>query len=178
MPDLGLPDNVLFFGKVLRPHGLEGLLRVQSFSQSAASLLNAETVFFKLTTGENHHLSVISARPHKNVFLVELAGLTDKTRAESFRGAEIYISKDVLVREEGEYFWFELLGLDVFTNDNVFLGVVSQIIPAGDNEIYVVKNDDREIFLPAVHDVVNHIDLENKKMIVSALEGLLDLNEV
>ncbi len=153
-------------------------MRVQSFSQSAASLLNAETVFFKLATGENRYLSVISARPHKNVFLVELTGLTDINRAESFRGAEIYISKDALVREEGEYFWFELLGLDVFTNDDVFLGVVSEIIPAGNNEIYVVKNGDREIFLPAAHDVVNHIDLENGKMIVSALEGLLDLNEV
>ena len=169
---------MVFFGKVLRPHGLEGLLRVQSFSQSAASLLNAGKVFFKLATGENHHLSVISARPHKNVFLAELAGLTDITRAETFRGAEIYISKDALVREEGEYFWFELLGLDVFSSDNVFLGVVSQIIPTGNNEIYVVKNGDREILLPAAHDVVNHIDLENGKMIVSALEGLLDLNEV
>jgi len=86
--------------------------------------------------------------------------------------------KDALVREEGEYFWFELLGLDVFTNDDVFLGVVSEIIPAGNNEIYVVKNGDREIFLPAAEEVVNHIDLENGKMIVSILEGLLDLNEV
>ncbi len=173
-----MPDNALFFGKVLRPHGLEGLLRVQVFSQSAASLLNAGKVFFKLATGENRCLSVISARPHKNVFLVELAGLTDINQAESFRGAELHISKDALVREEGEYFWFELLGLEVFLNDGVFLGVVSQIIPAGNNEIYVVKNGDREIFLPAAQEVVNHIDLENRKMIISALEGLLDLNEV
>jgi len=151
---------------------------VQVFSQSAASLLNAGKVFFKLATGENRCLSVISARPHKNVFLVELAGLTDINQAESFRGAELHISKDALVREEGEYFWFELLGLEVFLNDGVFLGVVSQIIPAGNNEIYVVKNGDREIFLPAAQEVVNHIDLENRKMIISALEGLLDLNEV
>ena len=151
---------------------------MQSFSQSAASLLNVGEVLFKLASGENRHLSVVSARPHKNVFLVELAGLTDINQAESFRGAGIYISKDALVREEGEYFWFELLGLDVFSNDGVFLGIVSQIIPAGDNEIYVVKNGDREIYLPAAQEVINHIDLENGKMIVSVLEGLLDLNEV
>jgi 16S rRNA processing protein RimM len=52
------------------------------------------------------------------------------------------------------------------------------MISAGSNEIYVVKNGRREIFLPATHEVVHHIDLENGKMIVSALEGLLDLNEV
>ena len=174
----GLPDNVLFFGKVLRPHGLEGLLRVQSFSQSAASLLNAESVLFRLKTGDDYQLSVISARPHKNVFLVKLEGLTDINQAEPFRGAEIYIRKDSLVREEGEYFWFELLGLKVFSSDDAFLGVVSQIIPSGNSEIYVVKNDDREIFLPATHQVINHIDLKNGKMMISVLEGLLDLDEV
>ena len=174
----GLPDNVLFFGKVLRPHGLEGLLRVQSFSQSAASLLNAETVFFKLGTGESRHLSIISARPHKNVFLVKLAGLTHINQAEPFRGAEIYISRDALVREEGEYFWFELLGLRVFTDHGVLLGVISQIIPSGNTEIYVVKSGQREILLPATREVVKHIDLVNGKMMISALEGLLDLNEV
>jgi len=140
--------------------------------------LNAGKVFFKLETGENRHLRVISARPHKNVFLVKLAGLTDINQAETFRGAEIYISEEALVREEGEYFWFELLGLKVFSNDGLFLGVISQIIPAGNSEIYVVKNGDREIFLPAAHEVVNHIDLENRKMMVTTLEGLLDLNEV
>ena len=174
----GLPDNVIFFGKVLRPHGLEGLLRVQSFSQSAASLLNAESVLFKLKTGENHHLRVISAKPHKNVFLVKLDGLTDINQAEPFRGAEIHIRKDALVREKGEYFWFELLGLKAFTGDDVFLGVVSQIIPSGNSEIYVVKNGDRELLLPATHEVVNRIDLKNGKMIISVLEGLLDLDEV
>lgn len=169
---------MLFFGKVLRPHGLEGLLRVQSFSQSAASLFNAEKIFFKLTTGENRFLSIISARPHKNIFLVKLVGLTHINQAEAFRGAEIYISRDALVREEGEYFWFELIGLKVFTGDDVFLGVVSQIIPSGNTEIYVVTNGDREILLPATREVITRIDLENGKMFVSAMEGLLDLNEV
>lgn len=175
---LGLPDNVLFFGKVLRPHGLEGLLRVRSFSQSEAALLNTETVCFKLSTGKIHHLRVLSARPHKNVFLVKLAGLTDINQAEPFRGADIYISKDALVREEGEYFWFELVGLKVFSDADEFLGVVSQIIPGGNTEIYVVKNGTREILIPAVRETVKEIDLENGKMIVSAMEGLLDLNEV
>ena len=140
--------------------------------------MNAETVFLKLENGESRHTEVISARPHKNIFLVELAGLTDIDQAEALRGADIYISKSTLVREEGEFFWFELLGLSVFSDDGNFLGVVSQIIPAGSNEIYVVKNKEREIFLPATHGVVNHIDLKNGKMIVSPMEGLLDLNEV
>lgn len=169
---------MFLFGKVLRPHGLAGLLRVRSFSDSAASLLNAETVLFKLIAGENRHSKVVSAVPHKNAFLVKVAGLRDADQAEAFRGADIYISKDALVREEGEYFWFELLGLKVFVDDVEFLGVLTQIIPAGSNEIYVVKDRDREILLPASAEVITHIDLEKGRMNVSVVEGLLDLNEV
>ncbi len=174
----GLPDNLLFYGKVLRPHGLEGLLRVRSFSQSEAALLNTGTVCFELGIGEIRHCTVLSARPHKNVFLVNLAGLTTINQAEHYRGADIYVSKDALIREEGEYFWFELVGLKVFSHTDEFLGVVAQIIPGGNTEIYVIKNGAREILIPAVHEVVKEIDLNNGKMIVSAMEGLLDLNEV
>ena len=65
-----------------------------------------------------------------------------------------------------------------FTDDGVLLGVVSQIIPSGNTEIYVVKSGQGEILLPGTREVVKHIDLENGKMMISALEGLLDLNEV
>ena len=71
-------------------------------------------------------------------------------------------------------YWVSMFFLD----NGEYLGVVSQIIPAGGNEIYVVKKGDREILLPAARPVVKHIDLKSGKMIVSALEGLLDLNEI
>ncbi len=174
----GLPDNVLLFGKVLRPHGLAGLLRIRSFSDSAASLLNAKTVLLKPESGEYHRFTINSVRPHKSVFLIELKELRDATSADAYRGADVYISKTALVREADEYFWFELLGLEVFLENGDFLGVVSKIMPAGRNEIYVVKNGDREILLPAAREVIRRIDLKTGKMTVSAMEGLLDLNEV
>ncbi len=174
----GLPDNWIFFGKVLRPHGLEGLLRVRSFSQSEVALLNAETVCFKLGTGEIRHCGVLSAKPHKNFFLVKLAGLTSINQAETFRGADVYVPKDALVREEGEYFWFELVGIEVFSDAHGFLGIISQIIPGGNTDIYVVKHGAREILIPAVREVVKEINLKTGKMIISAMEGLLNLNEV
>ncbi len=99
-------------------------------------------------------------------------------RAEAYRGAEIFIRRDSLVREEDEYFWFELLGMQVYLDTGEHLGGVSQIIPTDSNDIYVVKKGAREILLPATYDVVHEIDPENRKMIVSGTEGLFDLNEV
>lgn len=174
----GSPDNLIFIGKVLRPHGLEGLLRVQSFSGSADALLNAKEIFFKSSNGVFSPFTVESVKPHKNIFLVKLTGVDDMDRGETLRNAEVYIKKEELVREEDEYFWFELLGLRVSLENGEFLGVISRIMPTGSGEIYVVKGHEREFLIPAARAVVKEIDLENGTMIVSPVEGLLELNEV
>jgi 16S rRNA processing protein RimM len=173
-----LSGRFLLLGKVTRPHGRDNLLRIRSFAISETSFLNAGKVFLRPVSGEIHEFKVISVRPHQNIYLMLLEGLCSRDEADKYRDAEIYIDKESLTREEEEYFWYELLGLDVYMNTGEYLGSVSQIISAASNDIYVVKEKDKEIFIPATHEVVRKIDLENQKMIISAMEGLLDLNEV
>jgi len=166
-------------GKVIRPHGLEGLLRIWSYAQSERSFLNAGTVFLKSDPEETHEYTVISVRPHKNVFLMKLDGLNSLEKAERCHGAEIFIRKDSLRREkEDEYFWFELIGLKVFLNTGRYIGTLRDILTTGSNDIYVVREGESETLIPAIHDVVEDIDLENKRMIISEVEGLFDLDEV
>ncbi len=170
--------KLLLVGKVIRPHGKGGLLRIRSYARSEASFLDAGTVFLRSVSGEIHEFRVTSVNAHKKAFLMRLEDLTSNEEAEEFKGAEILINKDTLVREEGECFWYELLGLKVYQDTGDYLGSVSHIISAGSNDIYVLRNGDKEIFIPATHEVVKEIDLENEKMIISTMEGLLDLNEV
>ena len=80
--------------------------------------------------------------------------------------------------EEGEYFWGELLDLDVYSDAGEYLGKLSRIIPTGSHDIYLVSKGNKEILIPAVYEVVKEIDLEGCKMIISAMEGLLDLDEI
>ncbi|MBK5099388.1 MAG: 16S rRNA processing protein RimM [Desulfobacteraceae bacterium] len=172
------PGSLLLVGKVIRPHGREGLLRISSFARSEDSFLQAGRVFLKSASGEIREYAVISVRPHKNSFLMKLEGFPSRREAEEYRGAEIHISKDALRREEGEYFWHELLGLKVYLETGKYLGIISQIIPTRSNDIYVVKKGDKEVLLPATHQVVKEIDLDNEKMVVADMEGLFDLNEI
>ena len=164
-------------GQVIRPHGKGGLLRIRSYARSEASFLNAGAVFLRSVSGEIHEFRATSVKAHKNIFLMRLEDL-DSKEAEEYKGAEILISKETLAREEDECFWYELLGLKVYLDTGEYLGSVSHIISAGSNDVYVVREGDKEIFIPATHEVVKEIDLENEKMIISAMEGLLDLNEV
>jgi 16S rRNA processing protein RimM len=173
------PENLLLVGKVIRPHGLDGSLRIRSYAQSAESFLDAGNVFLKSDKDEMRECKISSIRPHKGVFLIRLQGLQSLEEAEGYRGAEIFIRKDLLEQKcEEEYFWFELIGLEVFLNSGRYLGKLTDIIPTGSNDIYVVKEGGKEVLIPAIHEVVDEIDLENKRIIITEMEGLLSLNEV
>ena len=174
----GSSDKLVVLGKVIRPHGLEGLVRVRSYARSEASFIDAEEVYLRPVSGKLHRYRVLSVRPHKNILLMNLEGLDSINKAEEFRDAEILVEYEAISREEGEYFWYELIGLKVFSDTGDYLGTISHIIPAGSNEIYVVGNGEKEIFIPATYEVVKEIDLEKGKMTISAMEGLLDLNEI
>ena len=170
--------HLLLIGKVIRPHGWRGLLRIFSYARSEASFLGTETVFFRSDSGQIHEHSVTSVKPYKNIFLMKLEGVNSGDEAEEYRGAEILIRKDALRRGKDEFFWYELLGLKTYLDGGGYLGAISQIISTGSNDIYVLKNGDKEFFIPATTEVVKEIDLKNKKMIISDMEGLLDLNEI
>jgi 16S rRNA processing protein RimM len=126
-----------------------------------------------------HAYAVLAIKPQGKVLLMQLKGLTAVEDAEAYRGAAVYISKESLRREGGdEYFWYEILGLRVFLDTGEYLGCVSEIIPTGGNDIYIVRKGKAEIHIPAVHDVVKEIDTEGRRLVISPMEGLLEVNEV
>jgi 16S rRNA processing protein RimM len=110
---------------------------------------------------------------------MKIRNLDSLQEAEKYRGAEVLIRKDfVLEKDEDEYFWHELIGLRVYLNTGRYIGTISQILQTGSNDIYVVQEGNTEVLIPAIHDVVEEIDLSNRKMIIREMEGLLDLHEV
>ncbi|UCF72023.1 MAG: 16S rRNA processing protein RimM [Deltaproteobacteria bacterium] len=176
MSKIGLRDLILI-GHVIRPHGLTGLLRIVSYAQSKETFLEAGSVF--LIKGENdlYEKKVVSIRPHRLFYLLKLSGLNSIDQAEIFRGAGVFIRKDSLVkRDEDEFFWHELLGLEVYLVTGQYLGVLKEIFPTGSNDVYVVENQGKEFLIPAIHQVVKEINIAQKRMVISPMMGLLDLS--
>jgi 16S rRNA processing protein RimM len=165
-------------GKVVGPHGLEGLLRVFSFAESDASFADVNTVFLRSSSGEIGEFAVASVRPHKHVVLMKLNGVSNRREAEKHRGEEVLILREAVHRESDEYFWQDLLGIKVYLESGEYLGELFQIIPTAANDIYVVRRGHKEILLPATYEVVKEIRVENRKMTISETEGLMSLNEV
>jgi 16S rRNA processing protein RimM len=173
-------ETLVLIGKVIRPHGLNGLLRILSYAGSEESFLNAGTVFLKSNQPGLSEYQVVSIKAHKNSFLMKLKGISSFEDAERYRGAEILIRKNTLSREtDDEYFWFELIGLEVFLESGRFIGILQKIINTGSNDIYIVKEGNKEFLIPALHGIVLKVDIINKRMVIADnIDGLLDINEV
>lgn len=172
------PENLLLVGKVIRPHGLGGLLRIYSYARSGDTFLKAGHVFLKIDPEEFSEYRIVSVKTHGNAILLRLDGLNSLEDAEIYRGAEIWIRKDGLIRTDGEYFWFEIIGIEVRLENSRYIGRVKEILETGSNDIYVVREGEKEFLIPAVHHVIKKIDLENGEMIVAEMEGLFELNEI
>jgi 16S rRNA processing protein RimM len=172
------PEELIPIGRALRPHGLKGLLRIRSDAGIDLPLKEGGIIYLQVGTKAPESFKVVSSKPQKGMSLLELEGIVTFERAETYRGAVILVEKRGLQREEDEYFWFELIGLEVRLDTGETMGTISRIIPTGANDIYVVRKGKREIFVPATSEVVRTIDLESRKMIISPMEGLLDLNEI
>ena len=168
--------DLILIGHVIRPHGVTGLLRIVSYAQSKETFLEAGSVFLKTDKNELFEKEVDSIQPHRSFFLLRLSGLDSVEQAETFRGAEILIPKDSLKKEdEDEFFWHELVGMEVYLTTGEYLGVVREIFPTGSNDVYVVEHEGKEFLIPAIHQVVREIDIPQRRMIVSPMKGLLDL---
>ena len=172
------PEALLLIGRVIGPHGVRGLVKIESYARSEDTLLTAGRVYLKQRDGEMSEHELLAAGPHKGVSLIRLEGLDSRDRVEPYRGAEVFIRKAAVSRDEDEYFWHELVGLKVYLETGRYLGTVEEIVSTAANDIYVVREGKEEFLIPAIHDVVKTIDLENGKMILFEVEGLLDLNEV
>jgi len=158
-------------GRVSRPHGIRGVMVVDSDSHQFRNLTPGSMVYL----GEaKTRQTVTDVRIHKKRCLMSLEGCQDRDEAEAWRGMEIYIAVDDLAPlAEGEYYYWQVLKLKVRTDEGEYLGEVVDIIETGANDVYVVQDaDGEEILIPAIKSVIKSVDIEAGEMLVELLPGL------
>ena len=166
----------LAVGRVLRPHGVRGELRVGILTDYPERL--GQHTDFYLAHPDSpeavRRYPVEKLRRSKNVLLLKLACCNDRNGADELRGMLVQVPiEEAVPLEEGEYYHFQLIGVRVEMEDGEWLGQVAEVIETGANDVYVVRGPRGEVLLPAVDDVVLELDLEMKRMVVRLLPGTL-----
>ena len=163
----------LAIGRVVRAHGLRGELSVAVLTEFPDRFETMEWVYLG-NEFEASPYRVEGYRWHKDNILLTLAGITDRTQAELLRGQLVQIPvEEATPLPEGQYYLYQLIGLQVFTIQGEKLGTISQILETGANDVYVVENDDRQILLPGTPEVVQAIDIARGQMLVNVIDGLI-----
>lgn len=163
-------------GKIIDTHGVKGLLKLHTYSGNLESLSKAGSVVLTSTSGIPQTFNLASVKPHGKGFLISLKGMDDINLVEALVGSELCLSREQLPETaEDEYYWCDLIGLSVATTDGRELGTISDIFETGSSDIYVVSGSGKEYLIPAIADVIHTVDLSNGRMLITPLEGLLDL---
>ena len=156
-------------GAVTAPHGIKGEVRV---SGDPELLTRAKRLYL----GEGETLvRVLSARPHKNVVIVRLAGIDSADEAERLRGVKLYALRDDITLPEGVYFTEDVIGLSVFDREGKCYGKITDIFRAGSSDVYTATDDNgKSVMFPAVAESEIEIDLEKGRLTFTPMEGLFD----
>lgn len=162
-------------GVLIKPFGIKGEMRVYSMTDFPQERFKkGKTVYLKTEKG-HEPFKVASFRIHKDEPLVSFEGYQDINLIEKYAKAEIEIRKEDLHRlKEGEYYFFELKGLEVIDQKANCIGTVLQVEEgAANNNLRVITTDKKEVLIPYVPAFIKKVDLEAKRIIVNVIEGLL-----
>lgn len=156
-------------GRVVAPWGVHGEIKVEALTDFPERFSPKRDVHVNKKT-----MAIERCRWHRGKALLKLAGIDNIESAEKLRGQFLEIPQSQInPLAENEYYQFQILGLDVWTADNKFLGKIERIISTGSNDVYVVPTEDGEVLIPSIEDVVKSVDLDAGRMTVEAIDGLL-----
>lgn len=164
-------------GQVRRPHGIRGEVRVEILTDYPERIVEHDYVYLAHpeTPDDVEGYEVDFVRPHKGILLVKLAGCDDRDTAEELRGMLVQVPlEEAVPLEEEEYYHFQLEGMDVETEDGEWLGRIAEVLQTGAHDVFIVRGPRGEILLPAVEDVILELDLEERKMTVHLLPGMIE----
>ena len=164
----------LEIGQIVNTFGIKGMVKVKPFTDNIERFNNLEKIYIKNKSGQTEY-KIQEVKYHKNMVLIKFEGIENPEQADLLRNGYLIVDRETEEPlEPGRYYIVDMIGLDVFTDDNEYLGKLEDIYNTGSNDIYVVKNElGKQVLLPAIEDVIKNIDMDNKKVIVHLIPGLV-----
>ena len=162
--------NYVYIGEIVNTHGIKGEVRIISDFKYKKEVFKKD---FNLYIGEDKTKLVINTyRIHKNYDMVTFIGINDINDVLDYKGKKVYINRDEI--EFSGILDTDIIGLEVITDKKI--GVVKDIMKTKAHDILVVEENDSRYLIPYIKEFVDKIDLNNKKIYIKEIEGLIDEN--
>jgi len=163
----------IIIGQILAPWGASGKLKVEVITDFPQRFAPSSKIYIN-----RQPMSIDSTEWHKGKAIIKLNTINSIEDAQRLQGQPIEIHHSQLQPlPEGQYYHFQLIGLEVWTTQGELLGNITEILTAESNDNYVVRGAESKILIPAIEDVVKSIDLNKGHIVIEPIEGLLNLNK-
>ncbi|MEC0229338.1 ribosome maturation factor RimM [Paenibacillus alba] len=171
-----MSEQLVTIGKVVNSHGIRGELKIVPETDFPERFDKGNSLIIVDSQNKQTPVTVLSSRLHKNVFIVQFEGFTDINEVEKFKGSLLQIEgKQQQPLEEGEYYYHEIIGCKVITEEGQELGLVSEVLTPGANDVWVVAlPKGKQLLLPVIDDVILDVNVASKTIQIHLMEGLLE----
>ncbi len=165
-------------GIVKGAKGLSGEVKVLPHVANLKRYDTVDSLVLELPSGKRLRVTLQYWYPYQKAVVMKFTEVSDRTMAEALKGAEMKVPVETSPRlPEGEYYFYQLIGLKVQTTQGMFIGILEDILQTGANDVYIVRGPAGEYLIPAVEKFVKEIDIEKGLMWVDPVEGLLEVYE-
>jgi 16S rRNA processing protein RimM len=171
-------DGQIAVGKVIKPHGIKGELKVYPFSGNPDDFRGYPLLtLVEPGLGLSRSYAVEQSRDLGKLVILQLAGLSGRNAAEELRGWEVRIALELLpVQGPGTFYWHELEGLPVISDDGRELGRITSFMATGAHDILVVTGRGGEYLIPVIVQCVAGLAPDGKALLITPPPGLLEMN--
>ncbi len=161
-------------GAIIRTHGVKGEVKVFPTTDDVNRFKKLKEVILE-PEAENITLKIQSVRFQKNLVIIKFKGIDDINDVEKYVKKNIYVTRENAVKcEEDEFFIADLIGLQAVDENGDNIGTLVDVITTGANDVYVLKNDDKEILVPAIKECILDVSIEEQKITIHLMKGLVD----
>lgn len=167
-------EQLLQVGVISSTHGIRGEVKVFPTTDDVKRFKKLKQVL--LDTGrEQLPLEVEGVKFFKQFVILKFKGIDNINDIEKYKGKSLLVDREHAVKlRKDEYFIADMIGMDVFTEDEAFFGVLKDVLETGANDVYIVEGKDgQEVLIPAIKQCILNVDVEKKKMVIHLLEGLV-----
>ena len=167
--------DFILLGKVTKPHGIRGEVKVYPYSGQPENFLDYREVFFTFNEGERIPYTVEKSRVQGKLVILKLKECTTRNQAEEMIGHEIWLNKnDLADLDDDEYYWHDLVGKRVATKDGDRIGTIKGILETGAHDILAIEDQGREYLVPFNEAFV--VTVDDTEVVLDLPPGLLEIN--
>lgn len=168
-------EDLLQAGVITTTHGIRGEVKVFPTTDDVHRFEDLDSVL--LYTGRDYmKLEIENVKYFKQYAILKFKGIDNINDIEKYKGRSLYVTRDQAIPlEEDEYYIADLIGLDVYLESGEKFGVLKDVMETGANDVYIVETEEgKEVLIPAIHECVLDIDVEENRMEIHLMDGLLD----